>query len=86
LIRKPFFPFGINGIFAGASTIFFAYAGFETVATCTEEVKNPKRDLPLGILLSLGKNLMNKIIFIKDSNFLKDFPFYYIWVLQQVKT
>jgi basic amino acid/polyamine antiporter, APA family len=46
--------FGIGGIFAGASLVFFAYIGFDVVATTAEETKNPKRDLPIGIIASLA--------------------------------
>lgn len=45
-----FFPFGWHGVFVGAATIFFAYLGFDSVATTAEECKNPKRDLPIGII------------------------------------
>ncbi|GEA83150.1 amino acid permease [Cellulomonas gelida] len=45
--------FGVTGIFAGASLVFFAYIGFDVVATTAEETKNPKRDLPIGIIGSL---------------------------------
>jgi APA family basic amino acid/polyamine antiporter len=50
----PFFPFGISGVFTGASVIFFAYIGFDMVSTSAEEVRNPKRDLPRGIIASLA--------------------------------
>lgn len=49
----PFLPFGVGGIFSGASIIFFAYIGFDQISTTAEETRNPSRDLPLGILLSL---------------------------------
>ena len=45
--------FGIGGIFAGAALVFFAYIGFDVVATTAEEAKNPQRDLPIGIIASL---------------------------------
>ncbi|KNA10215.1 hypothetical protein SOVF_146580 [Spinacia oleracea] len=48
-----YFPFGINGVLAGSATVFFSYIGFDAVASAAEEVKNPKRDLPLGIAFSL---------------------------------
>ena len=49
----PFFPFGVQGVFAGAALTFFAYIGFDAVSTAAEEVKNPQRDLPIGIIASL---------------------------------
>ena len=49
----PFAPNGIEGIFSGAFIIFFAYIGFDSIATVSEECKSPKKDLPLGIILSL---------------------------------
>lgn len=45
--------FGVGGIFAGAALVFFAYIGFDVVATTAEETKNPQRDLPIGIIASL---------------------------------
>ena len=49
----PFAPNGMNGIFMGAFIIFFAYVGFDALATAAEECKNPQKDLPIGILGSL---------------------------------
>ncbi|HQZ00904.1 MAG TPA: amino acid permease, partial [Propionicimonas sp.] len=46
--------FGVGGIFAGAALVFFAYIGFDVVATTAEETKNPQRDLPVGIIASLA--------------------------------
>ncbi len=45
--------FGIMGIFTAASLVFFAFIGFDVVATAAEETKNPQRDMPRGILGSL---------------------------------
>jgi APA family basic amino acid/polyamine antiporter len=45
--------FGVGGIFAGAALVFFAYIGFDVVATTAEETRNPQRDLPIGIIASL---------------------------------
>ena len=49
----PFAPNGWAGIQAGAAIVFFAYIGFDAVSTVAEEVKNPKRDIPIGIIGSL---------------------------------
>ena len=46
--------FGWSGIFSGAALVFFAYIGFDIVATAAEETKKPQRDLPIGILASLA--------------------------------
>jgi APA family basic amino acid/polyamine antiporter len=48
---EPFAPGGATGVLAGASVVFFSFVGFDTVATCAEEVKNPGRDLPIGIMV-----------------------------------
>lgn len=49
----PFAPHGLNGIFMGAFIIFFAYIGFDAIASVAEECKNPQKDLPIGIIGSL---------------------------------
>jgi len=49
----PFQPRGWGGTLAGAAVVFFAYIGFDAVSTVAEETKNPKRDLPIGIIASL---------------------------------
>ncbi len=46
--------YGWYGVLAGASIVFFAFIGFDIVATTAEETKNPQRDVPRGILASLG--------------------------------
>lgn len=50
----PFMPFGFNGVVTGAAVIFFSYIGFDIVATLAQETKNPQRDVPRGIMGSLG--------------------------------
>jgi APA family basic amino acid/polyamine antiporter len=58
----PFLPanegsfgsFGLSGIARGAAVIFFAYVGFDAVSTAAQEARNPQRDMPLGLLASLG--------------------------------
>ena len=49
-----FGEFGFSGIVRAAAIVFFAYIGFDAVSTAAQEAKNPKRDMPIGILLSLG--------------------------------
>lgn len=59
---SPFIPentgefghFGFSGIVRAAGVIFFAYIGFDAVSTAAQEAKNPKRDMPIGILSSLA--------------------------------
>lgn len=59
----PFMPYGwfstlpdgkTTGVLAGASLVFFAYVGFDAVSTAVEEARNPQRDVPVGIIASLG--------------------------------
>jgi len=45
--------FGWSGILTGAGVIFFAYIGFDAISTTAQEAKNPKKDMPIGILVSL---------------------------------
>ena len=50
---QPFMPFGISGVFSTAALMFFAFIGFDAVASAAEETKNPGRNLPRGIIGSL---------------------------------
>ena len=50
---SDFAPFGLGGVMTGASIIFFSYIGLDAVSTAGEEVKNPRRNLPLAILIAL---------------------------------
>ncbi|MEX3923976.1 amino acid permease [Paraburkholderia sp. BR10936] len=50
----PFMPNGWRGVFGAAAVMFFAFIGFDSVSSAAEEVKNPKRDLPIGIIASLA--------------------------------
>ncbi|HEU4556795.1 MAG TPA: amino acid permease [Longimicrobium sp.] len=57
----PFMPNGWNGVFVGASLIFFAYIGFDAVSTAAEEARDPQRDMPKAMILSL---LVTSVIYI----------------------
>jgi basic amino acid/polyamine antiporter, APA family len=50
---STFAPMGFSGVGAGAAYIFFAYIGFDAVSTTAQEARNPQRDLPIGIIISL---------------------------------
>lgn len=52
--KGTFGEFGFSGIIRAAAIVFFAYIGFDAVSTAAQEAKNPKRDMPIGILLSLA--------------------------------
>ncbi|GLJ08142.1 hypothetical protein SUGI_0082040 [Cryptomeria japonica] len=51
---SPFFPYGVKGVFRAAAVVYFAYTGFDAIATMAEETKNPSRDIPLGLLGSMS--------------------------------
>jgi amino acid transporter len=53
-VRSPFIPYGLSGIMLGAAIVFFAYIGFDAISTHSEEARRPQRDVPIGILASLG--------------------------------
>lgn len=50
----PFLPYGLSGVFNGASIVIFAYLGFDAVSSAAEEVKNPQRNMPIGIIGALA--------------------------------
>ena len=50
----PLFPLGLAGMSSGAATLFFSYIGFDAASTAGEEARDPQRDLPRAILLSLA--------------------------------
>lgn len=52
-LTDDFFHFGPRGIFSAASVVFFAFLGFDAVSTMAEEVKNPARDIPIGLIGSM---------------------------------
>ena len=51
---EPFAPFGMTGVFNAAALVFFAFIGFDAVTSAAEEVRNPSKDLPIGIIGSLA--------------------------------
>jgi len=63
----PFMPFGWSGVITGAAIVIFAYLGFDAVSTAAGEVKNPQRDLPIGILAPLA---ISTVLYIAVSAFL----------------
>jgi amino acid transporter len=52
--RNNFMPYGISGVMLGAALVFFAFIGFDSISTHSEEAVRPQRDVPIGILASLG--------------------------------
>ncbi|CAA7040589.1 unnamed protein product [Microthlaspi erraticum] len=50
----PFLPYGPEGVFRAAAVVYFAYGGFDNIATMAEETKNPSRDIPIGLLGSMS--------------------------------
>ncbi|MGV9786673.1 amino acid permease [Streptomyces sp. NPDC003435] len=50
----PFSPAGLGGIGAGTTAAFFSYIGFDAITTAGEEAKNPRRDIPVAILICMG--------------------------------
>jgi len=49
----PYLPNGFTGVMSGAAIIFFAFIGFDAISTTAEETRNPQRDMPIGIIVSL---------------------------------
>ncbi len=64
VLWTPFMPFGWSGVLTGAAIVFFAYIGFDAVSTAAEEVKDPQRSLPIGIIGSL---IVSTILYIAVS-------------------
>jgi len=55
---RPFMPFGFSGVAEGAAVVFFAVFGYDTLTTAAEEAREPQRDLPRAVLLSLAVSLV----------------------------
>src|SRR5581483_10264836 len=49
-VRSSFAPYGLSGMMLGASVVFFAYIGFDSISTHAEEARRPQRDVPVAIL------------------------------------
>lgn len=51
LVHHPggFFPFGVSGVFNGAAMVYLSYIGYDAVSTMAEEVRNPVKDIPIGV-------------------------------------
>jgi APA family basic amino acid/polyamine antiporter len=64
---QPFLPFGWSGVIGGAAIVFFAYIGFDAVSTAAEEVRDPQKNLPIGIIGSL---IVSTILYIAVSTVL----------------
>ncbi|KAK9170359.1 hypothetical protein Syun_002499 [Stephania yunnanensis] len=47
--RSGFFPYGVSGVFNGAAMVYLSYIGYDAVSTMAEEVRNPRRDIPIGV-------------------------------------
>lgn len=47
--RGGFFPYGATGVFNGAALVYLSYIGYDAVSTMAEEVKNPVKDIPVGV-------------------------------------
>lgn len=58
---QPFMPFGFSGVVSGAALVFFAFLGFDSVSMAAEEVKNPKKDIPKGII---GSIIISTVLYI----------------------
>jgi APA family basic amino acid/polyamine antiporter len=54
---RPFMPYGFGGVVEGAAVVFFAVFGYDTLTTAAEEARDPQRQLPLAVLLSLAISL-----------------------------
>ncbi|KAI6673586.1 hypothetical protein NL676_001492 [Syzygium grande] len=53
-LPNGYFPYGVTGMLGGSAVVFFSYIGFDSVTSTAEEVKNPQRDLPVGIGVALS--------------------------------
>ena len=62
-----FAPYGASGVFAGAATCFFAFIGFDVIATTCEEARNPARSIPFSITGTIGNTFYKTfLIWIRD--------------------
>ncbi|CAD6192245.1 unnamed protein product [Caenorhabditis auriculariae] len=74
--RSKFLPYGVSGALAGASNCFFAYIGFEALATAGEEAKNPRRTIPIATFSSLA--IITVLYILMGSTLTLMIPYYQI--------
>ncbi|KAJ7379615.1 hypothetical protein OS493_014010 [Desmophyllum pertusum] len=53
-----FLPFGFSGVLAASASAFYAFVGFDVIATAVEESKNPSKDVPIAMILTIGKYIL----------------------------
>ncbi|CAL0306536.1 unnamed protein product [Lupinus luteus] len=65
-----FAPFGVRGVFKASTVLFFAYIGFDAVSTMAEETKNPVRDIPIGLVGSMGMTTVLLVSILGQARYL----------------
>ena len=69
---RDFAPYGVSGVFAGAATCFYAFVGFDVIATTGEEARNPSRAIPISIVLALGKKFKFYLLFSQQQQVMNE--------------
>lgn len=65
-----FLPYGFSGVLAAAASAFYAFVGFDVIATAVEESNNPSKDVPIATILTIGKYIFQLLSFLNDSSML----------------